>query len=122
MKATKYYFFLLLIGILIGCNTQSKAEIIEDSKPSVPFFDYNITIVVEDEEQISELNEEIVSEFESIQLKSVMTTTYAWDDQSYDYTTMFGITEYPTFIVIGHDGLILSTSDLEELKNFFENV
>ncbi|WP_017185504.1 hypothetical protein [Alkalibacillus haloalkaliphilus] len=109
---------ILLVLVFSGCDHYDEEKLVQEHQPATPMFDYNLTIVVSDEHQISKINNSVVSEFGQMDLKRVMTTSYVWDDQNISYTNVFDIDEYPTFLLFGHEGVVLKTSDLTEVRRY----
>jgi len=46
---------------------------------------------------------------------------HTWDRGEWNYTKVFNITEYPTFLVVDNEKLVLQTTNFQEVDTFLSN-
>ena len=118
----KKIFFIVLSVVLLmtGCSL-SKEEITKDNLTIQPGH-FNILIVTENKEYIKNTNLNVYKEISNSTVDRSEIKYYViwtWDRGDWNYTKAYNIEKYPTFLVFDYKDLVLQTTDITELKEFF---
>lgn len=116
------YLLLLPMTLLIGCSF-SEEELLEHMVTRSDYEDgcYNVYIVFENEE--TALDGTFDGELSEISKRktSMYGPLHTWDWSKWNYTKVFNITEYPTFLVVDNEELVLQTVNFQEVDTFLSN-
>ena len=116
------YLIILSIILLIGCSF-SEEELLKlmVTKPGYEEDCYNVYIVFESEETALDgtFNLEL-SEKNKLQTPN-FGPLHTWDRSEWNYTKVFNITEYPTFLVVDNEELVLQTTNFQEVDEFLSS-
>src|SRR5699024_3474657 len=91
------------------------------TKPGYEEDCYNVYIVFESEETALDgtFNLEL-SEKNKLQTPN-FGPLHTWDRSEWNYTKVFNITEYPTFLVVDNEELVLQTTNFQEVDEFLSS-
>ena len=83
---------------------------------------YNVYIVFESEEKALDgsFHEELSEK--SKRQTPIFGPLHTWDRLEWNYTKAFNITEYPSFLVVDSEQIVLQTTNFQEVETFLSNL
>ncbi|SRR5699024_2493012 len=117
----RLYLAIFSMIVLTGCAF-SEEELLEQMVPHVAYEEdcHNIYIVFENEEIA--LDGTFNAELSEISKRKIPSRPlHTWDRGEWNYTKVFNITEYPTFLVVDNEKLVLQTTNFQEVDTFLSN-
>lgn len=116
------YLVILPIVLLIGCSF-SEEELLElmITNPGYEEDCFQVYIVFESEESaLDGTFNAALSDKSKLQTPGIG-PLHTWDRYEWNYTKVFNITEYPTFLVVDNEKLVLQTTNFQEVDTFLSN-